>query len=1128
MSTPLRMIIDPVSGKLTPVTDLSATNSRLDNLEDTYVRITRFGTISANTSGSIAIPANNTVILDDFGGTTDAIITGITSGRPDFSPVYDSNQTLVTTTFDASGNWTLSAAPSSYPVAILYRTRVSLLNFDDTQNDIIGESQNDELNSTELAAARSCVGITAQGPVTTDGVSDSINEISESIFDHGQTGVLLWGSEAVNYYSWTPGNPGTFTILRSVTGIVAGKKVTAAAGQSVTLAYADRALIYIDANGVLQKELSDYASITHTGMRLFFAQNDINGEFAATRRDYSLKTDTGVQEFISSTQGPIVCDRVGCSALSRYGTGTGASVNDRKVNFTAGEIFDGSIVEAWSDYTTGTPPISHTYINGSGYYVRHSYTAEFPMVYINAGTATAIPSGEFGVFRLFVMLSDYNNPTPQFISEIDTTKYTTLDAARTAIGSGTVSGFSLTSPILAQVGFVIVQNNLSGGQIIETKVSRKTANGYLGASAGSAASADLVPTVSSEFTSGILTSSAGSVQQALKALSEGAAPDVGEFTKDISGFVDPENIGRSYSAATRKITLTHASGKVQYLWRNQLVELTSPWESDAHTADTNSWFLYSTDGANFTWSTTPWNFYDIQVVRACYTGSTHVGLAEVHGLMPWQDHQQAHDTTKTYRRSGGAVSGVVTGSTTAADRRPLIALTVVKDEDLITNNPALNTNSYTTIGLTGATPGTLVVATGAADIVPLSGNQPYYNQNNAGTWQQTLLPNNSHMNVWVVAVPVTDDTGSQSYRYCFLQGQNQGTLGAIQALVSTSVEIRTFLSVFPEWVFIHRFIVKFSSGNWTIEVSEPLTGTQASQVASSTSGLTSVQVDATYLSGNGTISSPLTVTSAVATATSLGPTIISGLTEKTALVSGDMFAVMDSGAANATKKVSAANLPYVALTGDQTVAGAKTFSSHPLSTDADTPTGNELIPVAKLGAVIAGATAKSTPVSADSLPICDSAASNALKETTFGELKTFTRIGESTAASGYIGELVESTAADVAMPASGAFNDLAYIILTPGLWVIDATVTFKLATGTGMSYVGMGVSTSTGNSSTGLTYGSTRCEDAPPTASYNKSQHLPGLVVSVGTNTTYYLKYYGGYTGGTPTASGRISAVRRA
>ena len=76
-------------------------------------------------------------------------------------------------------------------------------------------------------------------------------------------------------------------------------------------------------------------------------------------------------------------------------------------------------------------------------------------------------------------------------------------------------------------------------------------------------------------------------------------------------------------------------------------------------------------------------------------------------------------------------------------------------------------------------------------------------------------------------------------------------------------------------------------------------------------------------------------------------TQIKDLTEKTSVVDDDVFAIDDSEASNITKKVKVSRIKtylktyldtlYVALTGDQTVAGVKTFSSFPV-TPSSAPT----------------------------------------------------------------------------------------------------------------------------------------------------------------------------------------------
>ena len=103
-----------------------------------YVRTTRFASIGS-TTGTVALPPNSTVVLDDFGGGVDAVITTISAGYPTFSHAFTAAGDIVTTSFDAGGNYTLSGAPSAYPVALIYRVRQTLSDFDSTSGDIIGD-----------------------------------------------------------------------------------------------------------------------------------------------------------------------------------------------------------------------------------------------------------------------------------------------------------------------------------------------------------------------------------------------------------------------------------------------------------------------------------------------------------------------------------------------------------------------------------------------------------------------------------------------------------------------------------------------------------------------------------------------------------------------------------------------------------------------------------------------------------------------------------------------------------------------------------------------------------------------------------------------------------------------------
>lgn len=130
-----------------------------------------------------------------------------------------------------------------------------------------------------------------------------------------------------------------------------------------------------------------------------------------------------------------------------------------------------------------------------------------------------------------------------------------------------------------------------------------------------------------------------------------------------------------------------------------------------------------------------------------------------------------------------------------------------------------------------------------------------------------------------------------------------------------------------------------------------------------------------------------------------------------------------------------------------------------------------------------------------------------------------------TAPAGWQGEYKSSAAAAyTSFPASGAWGDLASVLLEPGAWMVtmNLTATANGATVTSCQY---GISTSSGLTS-GLTSGITQSANTGPTAAFDNSAVIPPLQVNLSANTTYYLKYNGAYSVATPQARGVIKAWR--
>ena len=104
-------------------------------LEQTYGDIIRkyavAEVISSGTSGAVSAPSNATIILNQWANGVDAITSKSDSeGYPTGETAETSGGDIVTATLDVAGDWTISAAPSSYPIALIYIVEQPNVNFD--------------------------------------------------------------------------------------------------------------------------------------------------------------------------------------------------------------------------------------------------------------------------------------------------------------------------------------------------------------------------------------------------------------------------------------------------------------------------------------------------------------------------------------------------------------------------------------------------------------------------------------------------------------------------------------------------------------------------------------------------------------------------------------------------------------------------------------------------------------------------------------------------------------------------------------------------------------------------------------------------------------------------------------
>ena len=130
------------------------------------------------------------------------------------------------------------------------------------------------------------------------------------------------------------------------------------------------------------------------------------------------------------------------------------------------------------------------------------------------------------------------------------------------------------------------------------------------------------------------------------------------------------------------------------------------------------------------------------------------------------------------------------------------------------------------------------------------------------------------------------------------------------------------------------------------------------------------------------------------------------------------------------------------------------------------------------------------------------------------------------ASAGYVGEVARAVQATAAsFPTSGQWGDCTSVSLTAGDWDVSANFYFS-ANGATVTQVLSGISSTTGNSSTGLVEGDNLAATIGPNSTSGTASAISNFRVSLSGTTTYYAKIFAQYTVATPQYYCRISARR--
>lgn len=142
-----------------PDTDVSGVNARVTALENHEFKVLYYEEINT-ASGAITKPVGSTIILDDFPSGIDAVVETIVNGKPSgYSPNTAGGVAVTVSSFDTSGNYTLSGTPSAFPVALLYVLRIKLVDWDNLniEDNVIEAQDYNKVNGTATSTDNAIV-----------------------------------------------------------------------------------------------------------------------------------------------------------------------------------------------------------------------------------------------------------------------------------------------------------------------------------------------------------------------------------------------------------------------------------------------------------------------------------------------------------------------------------------------------------------------------------------------------------------------------------------------------------------------------------------------------------------------------------------------------------------------------------------------------------------------------------------------------------------------------------------------------------------------------------------------------------------------------------------------------------
>jgi hypothetical protein len=300
----------------------------------------------------------------------------------------------------------------------------------------------------------------------------------------------------------------------------------------------------------------------------------------------------------------------------------------------------------------------------------------------------------------------------------------------------------------------------------------------------------------------------------MSAIQEGDLPALTSYETVFNGVEDPSLIAITYDAATRIFSVTYSTGAAWTVGGVRYTHAAGTVLTTLHANTTGSYYLYYNSSGVLTVANSIWNLLtDAPLASIYYNAANNGGAAdavlqyEIHSGnkgMPNATHKYLHDTRGTQLLTGGVATGYALNSATANAINWTTTQGTIVDEDIqrtVTAQALGGANTYRILFLTGTTAAPVWNwKDNAEDGIYTDATDIYYNQNNAGTWQNTAMTvDDKFVNYYIVAT-----TAYNTPQIIVVMGQVLHADSAAASLATFNTDVANFGLFTNEAVVLYK------------------------------------------------------------------------------------------------------------------------------------------------------------------------------------------------------------------------------------------------------------------------------------------------------------------------------------